>query len=384
MGIRQAHQKCTKGIGGRVSKISVLMSGPLPPAIGGMASVLDGLGRSSLANRTELRMFDTGKKTEVNRSLLTGVQARFQLMWEWWRAVRRVDLVHIHTCSGFTYYLDGLLLLIAKLSRRPVILHVHGARFDQFLDELAWPGRKVAKCLARLADVVVVLSDDWRIKLESRLPGARLQVVPNGVAGNQARTLETRSSATIDFIFLGNLGKRKGVDVLLDAVHLSQGHWTVSLAGGDEEDGFTNWVSQHINELGIEARIRILGPVVGPEKMDRISEADGFVLPSRAEGLPMALLEAMAAGLPVVVTAVGAMPEVVEDGVHGFLVPPNDAKALADALDRLAADPALRSQMGSSARDRCEARFGVERTAEKLLQVYKQVLRVESLSSAAS
>ena len=87
----------------------------------------------------------------------------------------------------------------------------------------------------------------------------------------------------------------------------------------------------------------------------------------------MALLEAMAARLPVVVTAVGAMPEVVTDGTEGYVVPPNDSEALAEALDRLAADPQLRRRMGEAACRSCEQRYGVDRMVESLLGIYRQL-----------
>jgi glycosyltransferase involved in cell wall biosynthesis len=113
--------------------------------------------------------------------------------------------------------------------------------------------------------------------------------------------------------------------------------------------------------------------VVGNAKTRLLQSADGFVLPSLAEGLPMALLEAMAARLPVVVTAVGAMPEVVHDGQQGYLIPPEDAPALAAALDRLAANPQAGRHMGESAYLTCERAYGVERMVEALLNVYAQL-----------
>lgn len=351
------------------------MSGPLPPAVGGMASVLAGLSNSSLGTKADIRLFDTGKKTAVDRSFFAGLSARFALMVHWWQLLAKTDIAHIHTCSGLTFFLDGALLFLAKMRGVSVILHIHGGRFDHFLDGLRFPLANVARWLARRADSVIVLSEDWMRKLVPRLPGAGLYVVENGVAPVVRQDdIPQRFSEVVNFIFLGSLSRGKGVDVLLDAVSMSKLPWNLSLAGGEEYPGFTDWVAARVEELAIANRVSILGPVVGEAKVELLGNADGFVLPSLAEGLPMALLEAMAAGLPVVVTTVGAMPEVIEDGRQGYLVAPADARALADALDRLAADPKLRSSMGELARADCEAKFGVERTVERLSAIYHDLV----------
>lgn len=357
-----------------MSRLVVIMAGPLPPAVGGMASVIGALSASSLAQRVDLRLFQTGKTTPEGRTTWQGARARLQVIWDFWCLLSRQPrpLVHIHTCSGLTYFLDGILLTVAWLRGAPIVLHVHGARFDTFLDGLGPLQRAVARWLARQALAVVVLSDDWRKRLTSRLPGAHLHVIANGVPSVGERIVKAAVSAP-QFLFLGNLGRRKGVHVLLAAAALTKSDWVVNLAGGEEDSGFTEWTRSEIKRLDLGARLRLLGPVVGDAKVTLLRSADGFVLPSLAEGLPMALLEAMAARLPVVVTAVGAMPEVVQDGEQGYLIPPEDAPALADALDRLSANPQLRQQMGESAYQTCERAYGVERMVDSLLKVYSQI-----------
>jgi glycosyltransferase involved in cell wall biosynthesis len=109
-----------------------------------------------------------------------------------------------------------------------------------------------------------------------------------------------------------------------------------------------------------------------------LAGAQGFVLPSLNENLPMALLEAMAMGLPVVVTAVGAMPEVVRNGVEGLIVPADAAEALAEALDALARQPQLRAEMGDAAAQRCHSLYGIERMVESLISIYAELGRCPS------
>jgi len=351
----------------------VVMSGPLPPAIGGMASVIGALGQSVLAKRTDLRLFDTGKKTPEGRSLWEGIEARFSLMRKWCAVLRqhRAEIVHIHTCSGFTYFLDGLLLLLARRQGCKVVLHVHGARFDQFLDGLKPAPLGVARFVARRADVVIALSEDWRKRLENRLPGSHVRVLANGVPEPDGLHQRKPGRAT-RFVFLGNLCKRKGVPVLLDAMELASEPWSVQFAGGDEDPGFTDWTRQEVERRQLQNRSCLLGPVVGSAKDELLQQADAFVLPSLAEGLPMSLLEAMAASLPVVVTTVGAMPEVIDDGIDGLLVPPNNAAALAAAMDQLARSPEQRRSLGNAGHAKYRSRYSVDAMAQGVLNIYDE------------
>jgi glycosyltransferase involved in cell wall biosynthesis len=357
-----------------IRNVRVLMSGPLPPAIGGMASVIDMLARSSLSDRCELTLFETGKTTPANRSPMQGLRARWRVMTDWWSHLGRADLAHIHTCSGLTFALDGLLLLLARARRVPVVLHIHGARFDDFLDRLGPVTRALARMVARRAHRVIVLSDEWLERLTPRLPGSNLKVVANGVAA--PRTVEGSQAPNdrVEFLFLGSLGTRKGVPDLLSALARSSGQWQLLLAGGEEHPGDLERVQKDIDRLGITDRVHVLGPVVGDAKACLLGRVSGFVLPSHAEGLPIALLEAMAAGLPVVVSTVGAMPEVVRDGQEGWVIEPGDVDALANALDRLASSATERERMGRIARDTCERRYGIERMVESLIHLYDQCL----------
>lgn len=352
--------------------LRVVMSGPLPPAIGGMASVIGALSQSELAHCTELALFDTGKKTRSNRSLWEGIRARLALMIEWRTLLRqhRADIAHIHTCSGFTFFLDGLLAWLASRQGCRVVLHVHGGLFDQFLDGLSPLMRTLARRIARRADLLIALSDDWRERLGQRLPGSRIAVLLNGVAEPAPGGAVRGAHAHPTFVFLGLLSTLKGVPVLLDALSHAQADWRVLLAGGEGEPGFADRMRADVAQRRLGERVQLLGPVVGPAKDRLLCEADAFVLPSLAEGLPMSLLEAMAARLPVVVTTVGAMPEVIVEGVEGLLVPPGDAVALARAMDRLAQSPQQREAMGHAGYAKYRARYSVDAMAQALLKIY--------------
>ena len=120
------------------------------------------------------------------------------------------------------------------------------------------------------------------------------------------------------------------------------------------------------------------GFVRGPDKLRLLQQAALLVLPSYAEGVPIAVLEGMAAGLPVVTTPVGGVPDIFEDGVNGLLVPPGDPAALADAIERLLDDPDQRRSMGEANRRKALKEFDVPIYVEKLLGLYRDVARTAS------
>lgn len=354
--------------------LRVVMAGPLPPSIGGMATVIDDLSRSSLAQRVELELFDTAKRTPDDRSLWHAIRTRFSIWVTWWRALEPTDrtIAHIHTCSGFTFFLDGILTMLARLRGIPVVLHVHGARFDAFLDGLAPLSLWLARQITRLADCVVVLSAEWQEKMNTRLPGAKLIVIENGVAEPPEVAVEKVAGEVI-VLFLGNLCKRKGVwDLVACAGQLPPAVRLV-LVGGEEDPGINVRVRDELVNQGREDRVELVGPAVGEAKFRWLRKADIFVLPSYAEGVPISMLEALASGLSAVVTPVGGIPSVLKDGEHALFVTPGDHAGLVGAIARLAGDSDLRTRMGESARRHVLESYGVESSARKYLKLYERL-----------
>ena len=124
--------------------------------------------------------------------------------------------------------------------------------------------------------------------------------------------------------------------------------------------------------LGLAGAVHFLGP--RPDVPDLLNAMDIFVLPSYSEGLSLALLEAMAAGMPVIATAVGGTPEVVTDGDNGLLIPPRDAAALAEALERLLADPAWAQRLGANARAHVREHYSLDRLGREINEIYEELV----------
>lgn len=281
---------------------------------------------------------------------------------------RRVLVLHVLMSSGASFWRKMLFVLPAFATSTPVLLHIHGGGFSSFAAANRWRRGLVRFALER-ASGVIGLSTRWQTDLQAIAPGAKVHVIPNP-APLPSRMVRPRRSDEI--LFLGRIGQLKGCYTLLDAVaQLAPRHPELTLVCGG--DGDAEELMARAQQLGIGARLRIPGWITGPAKDRLLARATLFALPSHVEGLPMALLEAMAAGMPIVTTPVGGIPDAVRDGIEASLVPPGDVDALAAAIDRLLVDEALRVRLGAAAQSRVEQEFGLARVSAQLDALYSQL-----------
>jgi len=175
-------------------------------------------------------------------------------------------------------------------------------------------------------------------------------------------------------LFVGRLAGVKGMPVLLDAVaQLKANHPDVVLSvAGDGPD--RERLADHARRLGIESNVKFLGYQSQAQVRELLQSTDVFVMASFAEGVPVVLMEAMAAGVPVVATQIAGIPELVEDGTNGYLVPPGDADAVARRVDALLADAALRNRFGEQGRAKVAAEFNIHHEAARLVEVMTAAL----------
>ncbi len=216
----------------------------------------------------------------------------------------------------------------------------------------------------RRAAAVVANSDGLRELAQSAAPDVSVSVIPNGVDTEQFHPPPEPRSADgpVRLLFVGRLVHQKGVDVLLNALAtLRPDHDLTLTIAGDGPDRST--LAQQASELGLTDRVEFLGWVARPDLPDLYRSADVFVLPSRDEGMANSLLEAMATGLPVIVTSVPGCAELVPDGTAGTVVAPDAVEPLVTALTRLFDDAPLRRQQGDAARDVVVVSYGWQGTA---------------------
>jgi glycosyltransferase involved in cell wall biosynthesis len=287
---------------------------------------------------------------------------------------REKPVLHVNLASRFSTFRKFFLVQAGRFSGVPVLIHLHGAEFHKFYPSLPKPLQRAVQSMFAAAGCVVVLGDVWRDFLVETVgvDSDKIQIVHNAVPAPAMVSTPNPAARPVRILFCGRLGMRKGVADLLHALAtppLRETHWQAELAG----DGDIATFQALAAELGIAERVSFPGWVSQTDVSRKLAAADVFVLPSYNENLPIAVLEALAHGVPVLSTPVGAIPEAVTDGHEGFLVPPGDRATLAARLLTLIENGQLRQQMAAHARATFAERFDIRAGATKFLHCYQRL-----------
>jgi glycosyltransferase involved in cell wall biosynthesis len=316
---------------------------------------------------------------------------RFALDVLWFLARRHseYDILHLHSVYRWFSYTA---IIVAKLLRKPVIvkLTLSGSTDFSSIRRQSFGWAKVA--ILRLANQTVCLNEEiLQQGLDSGFPSSQLLRIPNGVDDNRFHPVTEKEKLDIRCelglppdrlisIFVGGLTRRKGVDTLLDCwrrISHSYPKVQLILIGpiNDQDNKFYDEVSfsvqQRINECETGTVIN-LGYVEKVEKY--LQSADIFVFPSRAEGLPNVLLEAMACGLPSIASNISGIVDVASDRVEALLVEPDNVTQLVRAMECLLESRELREKLGIAARQRVELNFSLESVAQRYIAKYRELI----------
>jgi glycosyltransferase involved in cell wall biosynthesis len=343
------------------------MVGTHPQTMGGISSVVRGYMQGGLFDRINCRYVVTHRDGSAITKLLSAVRGfagvcAGMLMLE-------APLIHVHLSSRASFWRKSLVCLAAVLGRRPYVLHMHGSEFMTFFDTECGPiGRALVRAVFARAALVLALSEQWRDDLLRVTATVPIVVLPNAVS-LPPLPREVPSLAHPEVLFLGRLGTRKGTYDLVRAFAQVVRHVPGArlICAGD---GDIDAIVKLVRSLGLGESVSCPGWLAPDETSRLLARAALFVLPSYAEGLPMALLEAMAWGIPVVSTPVGGIPQVLQHGLNGWLVSPGDIEGLASALLRLLEDRASADRLGKAARHTIERSFSLTSSIERLLDLY--------------
>jgi len=361
----------------------LIVVGPSAGAAGGVSTCVASVLRSEVADRFDIthvsptgrggfyELSRRGKLLQLARSL--GAFLREAVL-------RRPAAVQVHTAQYGDFWRNAPFVVAAACLRLPTVLFIHGSRFDEFHDRSGAARRGVIRFLLRRPAALLVRGRHWQEVIRRIVPGQRVFVVPTTTEPVPERSGGPTGDggAAPVVLFVGGSptvadNERKGLPDLLAAV----GPVRERVPGvrfrlvGPRRDAL--WTEQ-LRRVGHADAVELCGSLSRREVAEHYEAATVYVLPSLAEGMPNALLEAMAHGLPVVASDAGSIPEVLEDGKGGFLVPRGDRTALADALVRLLEDAKGAREMGRHNRERVRREFSDRRTAERLLAVYDGIL----------
>jgi glycosyltransferase involved in cell wall biosynthesis len=344
---------------------TIVMLGTGMETMGGISAVVRVYQEAGLLRRYGVRYLAT--HCDGSRWRKLGAMLRAYAVFAGLLLRGRVGLVHVHLASRASFWRKSGFFLLAMLFRIPAILHLHGGGFAQFYEQCGPLRRRFVRFVFARSAHVVVLSEGWRQWVRSMCGHPRVEAIYNPVLLPPACSWEARSRGGV--LSLGRLGRQKGSFDLLQAaarVMPQVAALELRLGGDGEHDA----VRAQAAQLGIAEHVRLLGWVSGEGKRRQLAQARLFALPSYFEGMPMSVLEAMAAGLPVLATSVGGIPEAVADGVEGFLVPPGDVDALAARLAQLLEDEALARRMGEAARRKVESTFSSDAVLPRVERLY--------------
>ncbi|HYM32851.1 MAG TPA: glycosyltransferase family 4 protein [Candidatus Cybelea sp.] len=373
------------------SRPRIMVVGPFPPTTGGVTTFMLNLMSSPLANDFDFVRFSISRppKPDVTDNwgygavlrggvlrvaagvLVTlGNLARFPFAL----VSERADMVQIQASDYFAFWEPALYAAMARALRRPVSFRIGGA-FDMFFDRSSRLVRRVIRAALNLPDMVIVQSDFSRRAVAEAGRSGRVLILPNWLqAALPAQGASPRNPVPTFLFIAGSEAIRKGVDdVLLAARQLADAGVAVHV----HMINAPPTLGVRIGALGLNGHFTVDGPLSHGEVLAAMGRADAFLLPSRGEGFPNSLVEAFAIGLPSIVTAVGAVPEMIASG-GALTVPPADPAALAAAMMRLASDAELRARLGAEARRAALERYMPERVLLPLAAAYRQLVAVRS------
>jgi glycosyltransferase involved in cell wall biosynthesis len=356
----------------------VLLLGPHRSAVSGVSTHVNLLMDSTLAEDFEVVHFQVGSEGRGEGAfgrLLRLAMSPFLLAAA--IVFRHVSIVHINTSlNRRAYWRDLAYLVLSKMLGARVVYQVHGGALPQRFFAKSRALTALLRRSLELPDLVLVLAQCELEAYRDFVPRQNVVVLPNGIdcrPYGAIPTLQSRPDQALRLVYIGRIAREKGLYETLQGLRLAHELGVdvrlVIAGSGDEEAR----LRRYAQALGIAPRVCFVGPVFGADKVKLLAGADATVLPSYSEGLPYALLESMAGGVPVIATPVGAIPDVVTDGIHGFLVPPRDGKAIAECLALMAGDRERLAWMSRACRRRIRAAFSIDRLAQELALRYAQL-----------
>lgn len=365
----------------------ILLVGPFPPAVGGVTTSLHNILYSDLSNRYQYTCFSNSrppKKTSLGSHgykdffqgglvrMITGLFVTFYhiLLFPLRLRALKPDIVQIHTSDYFVFWENSFYLLWAKLFGKKVIVRLGGV-FDKFYMNSNPLARLLTRKILTIPDIIIVQSEYWKSFLRSLADPKKIRIVNNflDVEEFQPPALGKDLSNRILFI-CGNESIRKGLEVMLESIrylsHDGIGHSKFVFISSNEQ------IRKKVRHLQIHPYVEFRETLTKQEMIEEYQKATLFVLPSFGEGFPNSMLEAMASGLPVIASRVGAVPEVIEDGKNGILIDPGDPGALTRAIKLILHNPEFRETLGKSNQEKAK-RYGMQHGVDQWNSIYQEL-----------
>jgi len=367
----------------RARRPRVLIIGPTPPPYHGVAVATETLVAACRSRGIAIRHLDISDRRGIQHvdqpdfhDVLLFVRQWFELVWR--LAIERPGLVYLSISQSTIGFLrDSLFVVLARVFRARVVIHLHGGNFRAWYDARSSLMQRLVRYVLSLVAAFVILGETFRCSFEGIIEPRKLRVVPNGIDWPGHDGIAPRKRARRRILYLGTLSKAKGAIVLLQSVaqvaskfpnieFVFAGRW---LRESDRAEA-----QALLHDLRTAVAAKFVGEVAGAQKRTLFESSDIFVFPGlQQEGQPLVVIEAMAAGLPVIFTDRGCLKETVVEGVTGLEVPASDPQRLAEKLLWLLEQPQLMQTMGEQARRRYEELYSRHRFMENMTNLFEEI-----------
>lgn len=374
---------------GKKVKILFVMSFP-PPFHGANLSNLM-VWESDVQNEFECSLLDISDRRDLNnlgKFEFTNVYLGLQHLFQVFRQVIKMkpDVVYMLISQNkWAVVRDGAFILLVKaISRSKIVIHLRGAFFKHFYDNTNGWMKTFTDVIMKRVDAVIVLGNSLRFNFDQWIKN--IYIVPNGTDVLLEYDVETKLMPKDEIVitYMSNFFKSKGIIEVLESVKIVKEAFpekkiTYKIAGAWGLDPILGLTAEEIKKEAdaildrdnSHKHIQFLGVITGENKLNLLKESDVFLLPTSYDGHPRAIIEAMAAGCPVISTDVGAISETVIDGETGFIIPEHDTKALSEKIILLIRDDAQRKAISRASRKRYEAHYTKEQFIQKMIQTFR-------------
>jgi len=367
--------------------MKILVAGHTGEPVGGIAIYCEDFLQSNIIKKVDLSFVETSgasrKFSERGLWNLSNLLDALKNTWRFYQKLRaiRPEIIHIITAFGPSFLKHGFMSLIARSMGMKTIIHPR-CSIKKILPENAPFWRKFVFFVFRHCDGIIVLSREWLVLEES--VSCPVIYIPNGINLQSYLSIPRPSELpdnekVLTVLYLGHISTDKGSHDLIKAVKILSTEFgkkfKVIMAGEESIPGELQLIQESISNNNLNDWFEITSPKYGQDKISAFTEADIFILPSHHEGMPISLIEAMAAGLPIIATNVGGIPDMVLDGNTGYLVDSKHPVKLANALGSLIKNPRQANQLGLTGRKRAEQEFNMEHVAEQVFNFYNVVFQ---------
>lgn len=350
-------------------KINILMCCSDLSVKGGMVSVLRNYLEYEKWDNVNIIFVPTHVEESNLLKILVFLRAILKILYL--SIFKKIDIAHLHVSERGSVYRKLLISKICKKNKIKVILHHHGAEFEGFYTELDKKKQEKINLLLSEVDLNIVLSERLIDMIISKSPKAKVKVLYNAV---RTYKINPYNKNNYNILFLGRLGERKGTFDLIEAIKILDSKIDRKVKFYLCGDGDIEEVKKRIYKYNLDSRIAHIGWINKEEVVKLLGNICINVLPSYNEGLPMTILETMAYGIPNISTNIASIPEVIENGVNGYLINPGEINELSEKIKMLLESEKIRKEFSEKGYKLINDKFSLDINITNLKNMWREIL----------